>query len=257
MKTKLIIGLFIIIILIFIALGLYDYANLIQQTQALQPPQLSHLLGTDHLGRDFLSRLIVGMIVTLGLTSLILILTVIIGLILGILSSTMGRVTDAILMGLADMLISIPSIIIALVVLAFIDNSIIGLCIALVIGWLGRYLRYFRNLARDVIKEPFVKYAKLSGLTRMQIMIHHVIPHLLSHISALTTADFGKLMLSISGLAFLGLGVKPPIPELGTILYDSKSYFYSAPWLFVFPGLLLAAFAVLCQILNRRLTRQS
>ena len=125
----------------------------------------------------------------------------------------------------------------------------------LMIGWLGRYLRYFRNLARDVQTQPFVKFASLSGLTRTQTIVHHIIPHLMRNVTALITADFGKLMLSISGLAFIGLGIKPPLPELGAILYDGKSYFYSAPWLFFFPGILLGGFALTCQILNRRFTQ--
>jgi len=155
-------------------------------------------------------------------------------------------------MALADMLIALPAIIIALVVLGFINNSVVGLCLALIIGWLGRYLRYFRNLARDTMTQPFVKFAPLSGMSKFQVTIHHIVPHLISDIMALVTADFGKLMLSISGLAFIGLGVKPPIPELGAILHDGKSYFYSAPWLFIFPGVLLGGFALICQILNRR-----
>ena len=92
----------------------------------------------------------------------------------------------------------------------------------------------------------------MSGLSKLEIIIYHIVPHLLSNVMALVTADFGKLMLSISGLAFIGLGVKPPLPELGAILYDGKSYFYSAPWLFFFPGVLLGGFALICQYLNRR-----
>nr|WP_222125909.1 ABC transporter permease [Staphylococcus haemolyticus] len=234
---------------------LYDKANMIHQSEALLPPSLHHLLGTDHLGRDFFTRLFVGSMVTLGLTTLIIVGTVILGLILGLAAALIGCWLDALLMAFADMLIALPSIIIALVVLGFINNSIVGLCLALMIGWLGRYLRYFRNLARDVQTQPFVKFASLSGLTRTQTIVHHIIPHLMRNVTALITADFGKLMLSISGLAFIGLGIKPPLPELGAILYDGKSYFYSAPWLFFFPGILLGGFALTCQILNRRFTQ--
>ncbi|KAK56130.1 ABC transporter permease [Staphylococcus lugdunensis] len=252
MKIKYWIWPVIILILIMLTYLLYDQANMIHQTAALIPPTWSHWLGTDHLGRDFLTRLFVGSMVTLGLTSFILIGTVILGLILGLLSAMIGHWFDSIMMALADMLIALPAIIIALVVLGFMNNSILGLCFALIIGWLGRYLRYFRNLARDAQKQPFVKYAPLSGLSKLEITIYHIVPHLLSNVMALVTADFGKLMLSISGLAFIGLGVKPPLPELGAILYDGKSYFYSAPWLFFFPGVLLGGFALICQYLNRR-----
>lgn len=255
MKIKYWIWPIIVLVLAIFAYLLYDKANTIHQSEALLPPSLHHLLGTDDLGRNFLTRLFVGSMVTLGLTTLILIGTVILGLILGLMSALIGRWFDSIMMAFADMLIALPSIIIALVILGFVNNSIIGLCLALIIGWLGRYLRYFRNLARDAKTQPFVKYAALSGLSKSQTTLFHIVPHLLSNVMALITADFGKLMLSISGLAFIGLGVKPPLPELGAILYDGKSYFYSAPWLFFFPGILLGGFALICQILNRRYIR--
>ena len=149
---------------------------MIHQSEALLPPSLHHLLGTDHLGRDFFTRLFVGSMVTLGLTTLIIVGSVILGLILGL--AALGRWLDALLMAFADMLIALPSIIIALVVLGFINNSIVGLCLALMIGWLGRYLRYFRNLARDVQTQPFVKFASLSGLTRTQttyVILFHIL----------------------------------------------------------------------------------
>ena len=105
---------------------------MIHQSEALSPPSLHHLLGTDHLGRDF-TRLFVGSMVTLGLTTLIIVGTVILGLILGLAAALIGRWLDALLMAFADMLIALPSIIIALVVLGFINNSIVGLCLALMI----------------------------------------------------------------------------------------------------------------------------
>ena len=211
MKIKRFIWPITIVILVILAYVLYDKANQIHQSQALRPPSLHHLLGTDDLGRDFLTRLFVGSLITLGLTAFIMIGTIVLGLIIGLISAIVGKWLDSIIMALADMLIALPAIIIALVVLGFINNSVVGLCLALIIGWLGRYLRYFRNLARDTMTQPFIKFAPLSGL-----------------------------------------GVKPPIPELGAILHDGKSYFYSAPWLFIFPGVLLGGFALICQILNRR-----
>ena len=199
MKIKRFIWPITIVILVILAYVLYDKANQIHQSQALRPPSLHHLLGTDDLGRDFLTRLFVGSLITLGLTAFIMIGTIVLGLIIGLISAIVGKWLDSIIM-----------------------------------------------------TQPFIKFAPLSGMSKFQVTIHHIVPHLISDIMALVTADFGKLMLSISGLAFIGLGVKPPIPELGAILHDGKSYFYSAPWLFIFPGVLLGGFALICQILNRR-----
>ena len=224
--------------------------GLMQDTQHLNPlesPNGQHWLGTDQLGRDFLVRLIVGSLVTLSLTGIVILLSVCMGLIFGLFAGIERRWLDQIIMFVADMLLAIPSFIIALVILSLVSNSMIGLILALTIGWIGRYLRYFRNLTRDIQKRPFVQYARLSGNSTFKTTVTHVIPHLLSNIFALVTADFGKMMLSISGLAFLGLGIKPPTPELGTILFDGKSYFNGAPWLFFFPGLLLGG----CALLNK------
>ena len=122
-------------------------------------------------------------------------------------------------MALADMLIALPAIIIALVVLGFINNSVVGLCLALIIGWLGRYLRYFRNLARDTMTQPFVKFAPLSGMSKFQVTIHHIVPHLISDIMALV-ADFVNVKYFRSRLYWFRS--KTPIPELGAILHDGK-----------------------------------
>ena len=128
----------------------------------------------------------------------------------------------------------------------------LGLILALTIGWIGRYLRYFRNLTRDIQKRPFVSYARLSGNSTFKTTVTHVIPHLLSNIFALVTADFGKMMLSISGLAFLGLGIKPPTPELGTILFDGKVISMVHLGSSSSPGVLLGGFALLCQMINKK-----
>lgn len=221
----------------------------------LQAPSLKHLLGTDQLGRDFFTRLFLGTGVTLGLTFTVIILSVVIGLTLGLIAGIERKWFDQLLMFVADMLLAIPSFIIALVALSLISNSMLGLIYSLALAWIGRYLRYFRNLTRDIQKRPFITYAVLSGNSKLKTTLTHTVPHLISDIFALITADFGKIMLSISGLAFLGLGIKPPTPELGTILFDGKSYFNGAPWLFFFPGLLLGGCALICQIINRKLTR--
>jgi peptide/nickel transport system permease protein len=227
----------------------------LNESLGLRSPNFNHLLGTDQLGRDFLLRLIQGSIVTIGLTMTVIVLSIGIGLILGLIAGIEGRWFDKSCMFLADLLLAIPSFIIALVVLSLVSDSMLGLLFALTIGWLGRYLRYFRNLTRDLQKQPFITYAVLSGNSKMKTTLVHTIPHLMSNILALITADIGKIMLSISGLAFLGLGIKPPTPELGTILFDGKSYFSAAPWLFFFPGLLLGGYALLFQMLNNKIMK--
>lgn len=240
---------------LIILLYFYSITRCYEGNQPLQSPNAQHVLGTDQLGRDFLIRLIEGTSVTLMLTIVVVILSVTVGLILGLIAGIERKWLDQLCMFIADMLLAIPSFIIALVVLGLISNSMVGLVLALTLGWIGRYLRYFRNLTRDIQKKPFISYAVLSGNSIVKTTMTHTVPHLMSNIFALITADFGKIMLSISGLAFLGLGIKPPTPELGTILFDCKSYFNSAPWLFFYPGILLGGCVLLFQTINKKITR--
>ena len=158
----------------------------------LQSPNSQHWLGTDQLGRDFLVRLIVGSLVTLSLTSVVILLSVCIGLVFGLIAGIERKWLDQIIMFIADMLLAIPSFIIALVILSLVSNSMLGLILALTIGWIGRYLRYFRNLTRDIQKRPFVSYARLSGNSTFKTTVTHVIPHLLSNIFALVTVTLAK-----------------------------------------------------------------
>lgn len=235
--------------------GIYLKMHGSETDAPLQSPSLKHFLGTDQLGRDLLNRLMLGSGVTLSLSAVVMIISVSIGLTLGMIAGIERNWVDKALMFIADMILAIPSFIIALVVLSLISNSTVGLILALTIAWVGCYLRYFRNLTRDIQKCPFISYAVLSGNSTVQTTIAHTMPHLMSNILALITADIGKIILSISGLAFLGLGIKPPIPELGTILFDGKGYFNSAPWLFFFPGMLIGGYALLFQMLNKRITQ--
>lgn len=243
-------------VVLLIGLYLMTHTLRINQAPILQAPHWQHLLGTDQLGRDVLMRLIVGSGVTLGLTIIVIMLSVLSGLLLGLLAGVEGRYFDKCCMFIADLLQVIPSFIIALVVFSFLSDSMVGLMLALTVGWTGRYLRYFRNLTRDIKTRPFIQYDVLNGNSKIQTMMTLIVPNLLNDIFALITADIGKMMLSISGLAFLGLGIKPPTPELGTILFEGKSYFNSAPWLFFFPGLLLGGYALLFQQLNKKLVKQ-
>ena len=199
--------------------------GLMQDTQHLNPlesPNEQHWLGTDQLGRDFLVRLIVGSLVTLSLTGIVILLSVCMGLIFGLIAGIERRWLDQIIMFVADMLLAIPSFIIALVILSLVSNSMIGLILAFN-DWMDRTLfTLLQKFNARYSKRPFVQYARLSGNSIFKTTVTHVIPHLLSNIFALVTADFGKMMLCISGLAFLGLGIKPPTPELGTILLMGK-----------------------------------
>ena len=147
------------ILSVMFVLIVYCFMQDTQNLDPLQSPNSQHWLGTDQLGRDFLVRLIVGSLVTLSLTSVVILLSVCIGLVFGLIAGIERKWLDQIIMFIADMLLAHPSFIIALVILSLVSNSMLGLILALTIGLIGRYLRYFRYLTRDIQKRPFVSFA--------------------------------------------------------------------------------------------------
>lgn len=224
----------------------------IDKSHSLQGPSWSHWLGSDYLGRDLFSRLIIGMGYSLSYSCLSLIGVIVISLVLGGLAGTLRGFVDTVITTFADILISIPAMLLALVFAGLFSNTVFTVLIAISLSWSGRYIRYVRNLVLTIRKEEYIVLAPMRGSEGMHTLVHHVTPALIPELTSLFLTDIGRVMLNVSGLAFLGIGVHPPVPELGTILYDGKMYFYSAPWLFIFPGILLSLIILASQYLGSR-----
>lgn len=223
---------------------------LINNKAALELVTSHHWFGTDYLGRDLFSRIIYGSINSIMLAFISLVSVIIISLIFGGLSGLLGGLVDGVITIFADMLISIPSLILTLVFTSLFSNTVITVLIALTISWSGKYIRYIRNLVLNVSKEEFIFLSPLRGSYGKDMLIHHILPNIFIDLCSLFLTDIGKLVLSISGLSFLGIGVHPPIPELGTILFDGKEYFFNAPWIFVIPGIMLCVIVLSTQYLG-------
>lgn len=238
------------IIVIIIIWQLKD-PYLIDKQNALQGMNLKHWFGTDYLGRDLFSRIIYGTIYSslLAICSLIGVITI--SLILGGFAGYSGKLIDLIITTFADILVSIPTLILTLVFAGLFANSLMTVLIALVISWSGKYIRYIRNLVLNIRKEEFIILAPLRGSYGKHTLFHHIVPNIIIELVSLFLTDIGKIMLSISGLSFLGIGVQPPVPELGTILFDGKAYFFVAPWIFIFPGIILSLIVLGTQALGK------
>lgn len=208
--------------------------------ERLQGPSARHLLGTDGLGRDMLSRLLAGARLTLGAALLAALLVTAIGLVVGAVSGYLGGVVDAALMRLVDVVLAVPGLILALAVAGLFEPSLIAVMLGLVTVWWAGYARVVRSLVLAIRERPFVEAAHSVGASRRRILRHHILPGVVSPVIVLATLDIGQLILVISGLTFLGLGAPPPTPEWGAMLNDGRLYFLSNPHVVIVPGLAIS-----------------
>ncbi len=209
------------------------------------PPSSQHLLGTDHLGRDELSRLLFGARVSLFTTLVIGAAILVIGVAIGTLAAMAGGILDGILMRVVDLLFSFPPLLVALAVAGVLGPGLLNLAIAVTAVYWLEYARVARGLVLAAKERPFVESARALGLPGSRIAVRHVLPNVMSPVIVLATLRTGRLLLSLAALSFLGLGVQPPAAEWAAMLNEGKDYLASAPQLMVYPGaaITLAALA--------------
>ena len=206
----------------------------------LQGPSLDHLLGTDGLGRDMLSRLLHGARLSLGAAVLSSVLVTAIGTAVGTLSGFAGGIVDKLCMRLVDVVLTIPGLILALAVTGLFEPSLLAVMLGLVtIIWAG-YARIVRGLVLAIKGRPFVEAARAAGAGPGRVVTRHVVPNMISPVIVLATVEIGQLLLAISTLTFLGLGAPPPTPEWGAMLNDGRTYFLSDPHVVVIPGVAIS-----------------
>lgn len=206
-------------------------------TNVLQMPSSEHILGTDKLGRDTFSRIIYGTQTSLFMTICLVILTAIIGSLVGILSGYFGGKVEIVLMRLADIMLSFPGVILAIAIAGILGGSIINTIFALVIVSWAKYARLVRSLVIKLRNNDFIIAAKVNGTTTINILWSHILPNILPMIVITGAMDIGTMMMEIAGLSFLGFGAQPPTPEWGLMLNEGRQYIQTAPWLMIYPGL--------------------
>lgn len=203
----------------------------------LSSPSLAYPLGTDHMGRCILSRLIVGSQSTLGITGLVVITVIMIGIPIGLVTGYRGGRIDTAFMRLADGLLALPEFILAIAIAGFLGPSLINLMMSIVfVKWIG-YTRVVRGIALSERSKEYVLAAKVGGSSDWKIIRRHLLPQIVSPVLVLATLDIGKVILIISSLSYLGLGAQPPAAEWGAMLNDGRPYFQTAPELMIYPGL--------------------
>lgn len=196
-----------------------------------------HPLGTDHLGRDILSRILHGARISLGVGLSSVALSALIGVTLGLLAGFHGSRVDAVIMRIADVFLAIPYILLAMGVVFALGPSLLN--VVLVMG-VTRWVQFARIVRADVLsirEREFVEGARARGNRPLRLLVRHVLPNALTPIIVVATLELAFMIIYESALSFLGLGVQPPTPTWGWMLSDGRNYLATAWWLATFPGL--------------------
>ncbi|MGO2112518.1 MAG: ABC transporter permease, partial [Pseudoclavibacter sp.] len=203
----------------------------------LQAPSLAHWFGTDQTGRDLFTRVIHGTALTLMSSLLAVAVGLVIGSILGIVAGFVGRFVDDVIMRIADVLLSIPAILLSLALIAALGVGTLNVAIAVGIGSIASVSRIMRAEVLRVRSSLFVEAASASGNSWFRTLWRHVLPNSLGPVIALAALEFGTAILAVSALSFLGYGAQPPTPEWGTLVAGGRDYLATAWWLTTLPGI--------------------
>lgn len=206
----------------------------------LEPPSAAHLFGTDNIGRDILSRIIWGSRYTLSIALLSVLFAGIGGIALGAVAGFYGGVTDRLVTGLIDLLLTFPNIVLAIAIAAAAGASATGLTIAITASFIPPLARLIRARVIELAQEDFVAASITIGMSRARVLLRHILPNAATVIVIELSLNAGQAVLIGSALGFLGLGVQPPAPEWGTMLGASREYLTLAPHLVLAPGLAIS-----------------
>ncbi len=217
-------------------LGLPDPEE-VNLAEKLSAPSARHLLGTDHLGRDVLSRLIFGSRVSIGSVFAILLLIVGFSTFAGSLAGFAGGAVDSALMRICDIFLTFPTLILAMFFVGVLGTGLTNVILAIFLTHWAWYARIVRGIVLSLKSREFVLAARVAGTSRFRLVVRHILPSLAPQVLVLATLDIGHMMLHVAGLSFLGLGVQPPLPEWGVMIGDARQFIWTQPQLLLYPGL--------------------
>ena len=210
----------------------------------LRPPSAQHLLGTDELGRDILSRLVFGARVSLVIQATAAALAMVVGVVWGLGAGYCGGWVDEISMRVIDVLLAFPSILLAIAIVAVVGTGLANIIVAVGIASVPQFARLVRGVVLDLRHAEFVDAARAIGEPDASIVFRYIMPGTLVPVIVLTSLRMATVLLAAAGLNFLGLGVQPPTPEWGAMLSNARDYMFSAPHVTTFPGLAITAVVI-------------
>lgn len=239
----------LIILSIFVLIAIFadyiaPYKYDLMVGPSLLTPCKEHLFGTDNMGRDLFSRVIYGTrySITLGLCSTVL--GVILGMIFGCIAGYYGGAADSVIMRICDVIQSIPGILLNMALSVALGAGFLNTIIALGLSIVAGVARLQRSAILNVRKMEYIDAAEASNCSDIRINVKHIIPNAFSPVLVFATMEIGHVIITAAGLSFLGLGVQPPTPEWGALISLGREYFKSAPYLCIFPGIVLIIFVL-------------
>jgi peptide/nickel transport system permease protein len=212
-------------------------AGVVDVQQRMLPPSLEHPFGTDWLGRDMLSRVILGARNAVQVSLIVVGLAVLIGVPLGALAGYYRGWVDGFIMRLTDLFLAFPPLLLAMAIVAALGPGLQNATLALVISWWPWYARIARGLAVSLREWPFVDAARAMGIRESSIVFRHIVPNSIGPIVVQASIDIGTVILAAGGLAFIGLGARPPAPDWGLMVAEGRQYILEQWWLSTYPGL--------------------
>ena len=217
-----------------------EYATRMDMRARLAPPNFNHWLGTDQLGRDLFYRVMLGARTSINIAASAVLMSLIIGLPLGLISGYFGGRTDNILMRLVDTLLSFPALLLALTISAVLGPNLQNTILAIGIAFTPYLARLIRGEALRVSQMPYVEAARSSGATNTRLIVGHVLPNIMPVVIVQATISLAFAILAEAGLSFLGLGTQPPEASWGLMIQASRDYLDRAPWTALVPGTAVA-----------------
>ncbi len=238
------IGLVLMILLILMAVLApvlapegFDAQNL---REGFLAPSAEHLFGTDNLGRDILARCIWGARYSLSCGVIAVLISMLIGGVLGLIAGYYGGASDSVIMRFLDIFMSIPPVLLALAIVAALGSGLTNLMLSIALGNAPMFARVVRGSVMSVKEEEFTEAARCTGCSDGRIMLKYILPNCLSPLIVQRTLGVANAILCCSLMSFVGLGLQPPIPEWGAILSTGRTYIRQAWWFCTFPGIMIA-----------------
>jgi peptide/nickel transport system permease protein len=216
-----------------------DARGAVHLDRKLLPPGSAHWFGTDEVGNDVYTRVVLGARLSLQIGLVITVVATLIGVPLGIVAGYVGGVAGEAIMRITDMFLSIPSLVLALAVVGALGPGILNAIIAISLVWWPGYVRLVQGKTLALKQELYVEAARAVGTGKIRIVFAHILPNCLSPIIVKTSMDMGAAILTAASLGFIGLGAQPPYPEWGTMISHGRNYLPTWWWYSAFPGLFI------------------